>query len=89
MSETNVTLETVAAFEQAAGKFAWAADTLEQLEALFAAIESGSPADRRSALAELGRTVSSTRSAEFNDLCVEFNCKADDLRALVESRAEG
>lgn len=88
MSDSTINLDEIRDLvEKAAGMFSWAGETLEQLEAVLETIRKEMPESRVRILAELGRDVCDDRYERFYDLRDEFNCKSDDLRALM--RAQG
>lgn len=88
MSDSTINLDEIHdLMQKAGGMFAWAAESLEQLEALLESIRKEAPESRLRHMATLGRDVCDDRYTIFLDLRDEFNCKSDDLRALM--RAQG
>ncbi|MFP3709111.1 hypothetical protein SB783_34395 [Paraburkholderia sp. SIMBA_009] len=84
MSDSTINLSEIHdLIEKAGGMFSWAAETLEQVEAVLETIRKETPESRVRHLAELARDACEDRCQTFFDLRDEFNCKSDDLRALL------
>jgi hypothetical protein len=72
--------------ETAGGMFSWAAETLEQLGALYDAIKKQAGESSLCHLADLGSGVCDDRQELFFDLRDKFNCASSDLYELLRTQ---